>query len=225
MALYRLLLLVLLALSRPLYAADESAVVDAAERYVRQQTQGLSGKVGISMGRLDVSRLPDCARHQAFSPPGTRLGGKTYIGVRCLGPANWSVLVPVNIAVTGSYVGTARPLIAGQTILADDLVTLTGDLNTLPTGVVTDPAGAVGKTLRNSLGAGQPLRSDHLLAPLLVRQGQSVRVVSKGDGFAVSSEGQAINNAAEGQVAQVRMPSGQTLRGTVKADGSIEIGF
>lgn len=225
MAVTRIILSLLLLLARPLFAADAAAVIDSAERYVQQQTQGLSGKVTITMGRLDVSRLPPCTNHQAFSPPGTRLSGKTYIGVRCLGPANWSVLVPASIAVAGSYVGTARSLAAGQMVQADDLVSLSGDLNSLPTGVVTDPASAIGKTLRNSLGAGQPLRNDHLLAPLVIRQGQSVRVVSKGAGFAVSGEGQAINNAAEGQVAQVRMPSGQTLNGIAKPDGSIEIGF
>lgn len=225
MAVYRVFLFLLLALARPLLAADSAAVLDSAERYVRQQTQGLPGKVTITMGNLDVSRLPACASHQAFSPPGTRLSGRTYIGVRCLGPANWSVLVPAGIAVAGSYVGTLRPLAAGQTVQASDLVSLSGDLNSLPTGVVTDPASAIGKTMRISLGAGQPLRSDQLLAPLVIRQGQSVRVVSKGAGFAVSAEGQAINNAAEGQLAQVRMASGQTVSGIAKADGSIEIGF
>lgn len=102
---------------------------------------------------------------------------------------------------------------------------MTGDLSSQPTGVITDPANAIGKTLRNSLGAGQALRGDQLLAPLVIQQGQSVRVVSKGNGFAVSSEGKALNNAAAGQIAQIRMNSGQTVSGVAKSDGSIEIAF
>jgi len=98
-------------------------------------------------------------------------------------------------------------------------------MSSLPTGVITDPASATGKTLRNSLGAGQPLRSDQLLAPLVIRQGQTVRVISKGPGFAVSSEGKAINNAAVGQIAQIRMNTGQTVSGIAQADGSVEISF
>ena len=108
---------------------------------------------------------------------------------------------------------------------ATDLTTLSGDMSSLPTGIVTDPANAIGKTLRNSLGAGQPLRSDQLLAPLVIRQGQTVRVISKGPGFAVSGEGKALNNAAVGQIAQIRMSSGQTVSGAAQADGSVEISF
>lgn len=221
----RIFVALLLLFSPPLFAAEFDAVTDTAERYVRLQTQGLPGKVSISMGKLDVTRLPPCTAHEAFAPPGTRFVGKTLIGVRCLGPNIWSVLVPAHIAVSGNYVTTTRPLAAGQLVQPGDLATMSGDLSQLPTGIVTDPTSAVGKTLRNSLGAGQPLRSDQLLPTLVIRQGQSVRVISQGAGFAVSSEGKAINNAAEGQVAQVRMPSGQTLSGIAKADGSVEISF
>ena len=220
-----LFLYLTLLLSSPLFSAEVELVMDTAERHVRLQTQGLPGKVSITMGKLDVSRLPPCSAMEAFTPPGSRLSGKTYIGVRCLGPAVWSVLVPVQIAVTGNNVTTTRPLAAGQILQAGDLSTLSGDMASLPTGIVTDPRLAIGKTLRNSLGAGQPLRGDQLLAPLVIRQGQTVRVISQGAGFAVSSEGKAINNAAEGQLAQIRMNSGQTVSGIARADGTVEISF
>jgi len=220
-----LLLVLLLLVFRPLLAGEFEPVLDTAERFVRLQTQGLPGKVSITMGKLDTARLPPCTAHEAFSPSGSRLSGKTHVGVRCLGPNIWSVLVPVSIAVTGNYVTTARPLVAGQIVQGGDLNTISGDLSQLPSGVVTDPSSAVGKTLRNSLGAGQPLRSDQLLAPLVIRQGQSVRVTSTGPSFSVSAEGTALNNAAEGQLAQIRMSSGQTISGKAKADGSVEISF
>lgn len=218
-------LILALTLSHQALPAESDVVLDTAERYVRLQTQGLPGKITITMGKLDVGRLPACSVHEAYLPPGTRLSGKTHIGVRCLGPNIWSALVPVHITVTGNYVTTTRALLAGQTLQAGDLATLSGDISSLPTGVVTDPAAALGKTLRNSLGAGQPLRSDQLLAPLVIRQGMSVRLISRGSGFAVSAEGKAINNAAEGQIVQVRMNSGQTLSGVAQADGSVEISY
>ena len=219
------LLVALMALMSSLNAAESEVVIDTAERFIVKQTQGLPGKVSVRMGKLDISRLPPCEAHEAFSPPGTRFVGKTYIGVRCLAPNSWSVLVPSQISVTSEYVTSSRPLRSGHTVGPDDLTVLTGDLANLPTGVVTDPQAALGKTLRNSLGAGQPLRSDQLLAPLLVRQGQTVRVISQGAGFSASAEGRALNNAAEGQLAQVRMTSGQTVSGIVRADGSVEISF
>ena len=225
MLLQRLFLAFVLFLSSPLFAADAELILDTAQRHIRLQTQGLPGKVSISMGQFNASRLPPCSAMEAFSPPGTRLSGKTYVGVRCHGPSVWSVLVPVSIAITGTYVTTTRPLAAGQAVQADDIAVLSGDISSLPTGIVTEPGAAIGKTLRNSLGAGQPLRSDQLLAPLVIRQGQSVRVISQGAGFSVSGEGKAINQAAEGQVVQIRMSSGQTVTGIARADGSVEISF
>lgn len=205
--------------------AAEDPAIDVAERFVKLQTQGLPGEVSITVGDLNTARLPPCTAHEAFLPPGSRLSGRTHIGIRCLGPNIWSVLVPVQIRIFGQYVTTSRALAAGQVITPGDLTTVKGDLATLPSGIITASEIAIGKTLRNPLAAGQPLRREQLQAALVIRQGQSVRVISKGNGFAVSAEGNAITNASEGQVVQVRMASGQTVSGIAKADGSVEIAF
>lgn len=211
--------------SLPGLAADLRIVQETAEQHIRLQIQGMPGKPTVTMGQIDVSRLPPCSVHEAFTPQGSNLIGKTTVGVRCLSPNSWTVLIPAQIAVTGNYVTTSRPLVAGQVIQSTDLATVSGDVSRLPTGVVSEPAQAVGKTLRNSLGAGQPLRKDQLLAPVVIRQGQTVRVVSKGEGFSASAEGKALANAAVGQIVQIRMNSGQTVSGTAQNDGSVEIVF
>lgn len=220
---YLLLLFFLPGLSTA--ATDFDLLQDTAERHVQLQTKGLPGKVGVTIGTVDSKRLPPCSALEAFTPSGARMLGKTNVGVRCLAPNTWSILLPVHISVTGNYVTTARPLLAGQPIQSGDLITHTGDLSTLPTGVVSDPAAALGKTVRNSLAAGLPLRAEQLVAPIVIHQGQSVRVISKGEGFAVSGEGKALTNAAEGQIAQIRMSSGQTVSGIARANGSVEIAY
>ena len=218
-------LLTVTCLGSHVFAADSAIILDTAQQHLRLQTKGLPGNVTINMGQFDGSRLPLCTAHEAFSPQGSRPIGKTNVGVRCLAPNAWTVLVPAQIAVSGNYVTTSRVLVAGQTILASDLATLSGDVSTLPNGVINDPANAIGKTLRNSLGPGQPLRADQLLSPLVIRQGQTVRVISSGQGFSVSAEGKAINNASIGQLVQIKMESGQTISGKARADGSVEIAF
>jgi len=91
--------------------------------------------------------------------------------------------------------------------------------------VVTDPAQAIGKTVRNGIAVGQPLRSDLLTAPWLVQQGQSVKLLSSGVGFTVSNEGKALNNATEGQIAQVRTASGQVVSGVARSPGVVEVSY
>lgn len=206
-------------------AADSATILDTAEQHVRLQTKSLAGEITITMGQLDASRLSPCSVLEAFTPQGSKIIGRTHIGVRCLSPNSWTILVPAQIAVTGNYVTTSRPLIAGQVIKESDLVTLSGDVSHLPAGVASDTSGVVGKTVRNSLGAGQTIRFDQLMEPIIIRQGQTVRVISKGNGFSVSAEGKAINNAAIGQPAQIRMNSGQTIIGTARADSTVEIEF
>jgi len=67
------------------------------------------------------------------------------------------------------------------------------------------------------------MRSDQLVAAWAVQHGQSVKTVTHGAGFSVSSEGKALGNAADGQVVQVRTPSGQTVSGIARSGGIVEI--
>lgn len=212
----------LLFLADPVFANDQ--VIATVERYLTAQTQGLPGKVSTSVGQLDPrTQLAPCSALEPFTLPGSRLWGKATVGVRCLGPANWTIYVPVQVRVTGSYVVTVRPIAAGQPLSSDDLSVRQADLTNLPPSVLTDPRQGVGKTLKNGLGSGQPVRSDLLVAPYVIQQGQDVRLVSKGSGFSVSNEGKALNNASEGQIARARTAGGQTVSGIARTGGIIEI--
>ncbi|WP_412479174.1 flagellar basal body P-ring formation chaperone FlgA [Azonexus sp. IMCC34839] len=223
--LQQLLVLLALLLPYPLLALDGKRISETAQHFVLQQLSGNKGEAKVNVGNIDTSRLPDCEAPEAFLPAGARLIGRVYIGIRCNHPHRWSVLVPVQISITGTYLTLNRALAAGQIVQANDILVTKGDISSLPTGAIADIETAVGKQLRNSLGAGQTLRADHLQSPWVVRQGQLVKIISQGNGFSISSEGQALNNAAEGQAAQVRMPSGQTISGIAQKDGSVIIVF
>jgi flagella basal body P-ring formation protein FlgA len=215
-----------------MFAAMASAVCaqtslsEALDQYLRIQTQGLPGKVSYSVGQLDQhAQLAPCSAFEPFLPPGGRLWGRATVGIRCLGPTRWTVYVPVQIRVTGSYLVTARQLKPGQIVSSADVLAQSGDLGTLPTSVLTDPAQAIGKTVRNGVAAGQPLRSDLLTAAWAVQQGQSVKLLSTGPGFTISNEGKALNNAIDGQIAQVRTASGQVVSGIARSGGVVEVTY
>jgi flagella basal body P-ring formation protein FlgA len=205
---------------------DPPAIQKAIDAFLRRETLGLPGEVTYSIGSIDArTRLPSCPGLETFLAPGVRLWGKSSVGVRCPPPNPWTIYVGVEVRITASYFVAARPLAQGEMLRDDDLVARQGDLGQLPAGVVTDPRTAIGKTVANSLGAGQPLRHDMLRAQMVVQQGQSVKLVSQGPGFKVSSEGRAINNALEGQIAQVRSASGQVISGVARAGGIIEVSY
>lgn len=211
----------------PVQAMQPHATIQSAiAEYLRVQTSALPGRATFSAGAVDPRlALAACGALEVFTPPGARLWGNTSVGVRCGAPTPWSIYVAVKVQVTGSYVATARALPAGQALSQGDLALMQGDLTQMPASVVTEMAQALGKTLSSPLAPGQAVRADLLRTPNAVLQGQSVKVVSEGQGFRVSADGKAVTNAGVGQVAQVRMNSGQTVSGIARADGSVEIRF
>ncbi|RXZ32939.1 flagellar basal body P-ring formation protein FlgA [Oxalobacteraceae bacterium CAVE-383] len=203
---------------------DLSALSPVIEHFLAIQATGSQNKISVELGRIDPRlNLAACPAPEAFLPKGSRAFGKTMVGVRCAAPVAWSIYVPVTVRVRGDYYVTAGSLAQGQVIGPQDLSKANGDLTTLPAGVITDPAQAIGRMTSMAMRAGVPLRQDELRSQLVVRQGQSVKVVSNGPGFQISTEAVATSNAVEGQIAQAKTATGQTVSGVAKAGGILEI--
>jgi len=202
-------------------------VKQASEEFLRIQTKGLPGQVSFSVGQIDPQNgLTPCTAFEVSLPAGARAWGSTNVKVHCQSENSWDIFVPVKIRVIGDYLVTARSLNQGQVIAESDLARNRGDLANLPTGTLTEPSQALGKSLAQSVASGQPLRSDILRQPLVVQQGQGVKVLSQGPGFQVTGgEGRALNNAMDGQVVQVRMASGHVVSGIARPGGVVEVTY
>ena len=206
--------------------SGQAALYRVVDDFLRAQTRGLPGKVSHRVTPLDPrTQLAECEAFDLFFPTGSAPWGKTTIGIRCLGPSSWTIYVQAQVSIQAHYLVAARPLTAGQTLGESDLLRRTGDLGTLPSSVLLGTEQAIGKTVKIGIAAGQPLRSDQLVEPWAIQLGQSVKTVTRGTGFSVSSEGKALNNATEGQVVQVRTPSGQTVSGIARPGGVVEIAY
>ena len=213
-----------LLLISPALGLAQNTLTSTLDDFLRTQTQGLPGKVSYSIGQIDArTQLAPCSVYEPFLPSGSKLWGKATVGIRCLAPSTWTIYVPVQVTVTGNYLISVRSMPAGYLIGASDIALRNGDLGTLPSNILTDQAQAIGKTVKNGFSAGQALRSDLLIAPWAVQQGQTVRTVTKGPGFSVSSEAKALANAVDGQVVQVKATNGQTLSGVARTGGVVEV--
>ncbi|MBE0621539.1 MAG: flagellar basal body P-ring formation protein FlgA [Burkholderiales bacterium] len=204
--------------------AQLTQIQKSVEQLVQRQTAGLPGKVSFTMGAIDARlNLPACPALEAFMPPGARLWGRANVGVRCSGSNPWTIYVPVSVKVLSDVVVAARALVQGRSIVEGDVMLQEADLGQLPGAVVTDLGQALGRIVTMSLAPGQPLRQDYLRSPPAVQQGQSVTLRVQGTGFRVSAAGKAVSNAAEGQVAQVRTPSGRTINGIARFGAIVDI--
>lgn len=206
---------------------DPAPVKRAVEEFLRVQTKGLPGQVSFSVTGIDPdNQLAPCpAPLETSLLPGGRAWGRTSVAVRCPVEGGWNLFVRAQVHVVADYLVAVRPIAQGQALTAADLARQSGDLSDLPAGIVTDAAQAVGRTASLSIAAGRPLRVDMLRQPVVVRQNQTVKVVSKGQGFQVASEGVALTNGLEGQVVQVRLANGQMISGIARVGGIVEVPY
>jgi flagella basal body P-ring formation protein FlgA len=205
---------------------DGNALRAVVEQFLLTQAAGSPGEVSVKVGAVDPrTALAGCPAPEAFLNPGARAWGKTTVGVRCTAPSNWTIYIQAQVNVKADYVAAAVPLAQGQAVEQGQLMLVKGDIAAMPNGIITDMAQAIGRTPTVSLAAGTPLRLDTLRSKPVVQQNQAVRLVLNGNGFNVSAEGRAIGTAGEGQVVQVRTPSGTVVSGTAKAGGMVEVAF
>ena len=215
--------LVCLCLSGAANAADQNpaALQAHAEHYLEAQAKGLPGKLNITV-KPPRSSLEACDALEAFQPPGSRNIGKTPVGVHCLAPSRWTVYLPAQVKLIGSYVATSQPLPANHILTETDLVLREGDLGLLTADVASDIHAIVRSRTVSGLAAYAPLRAKLLRSPLVVQQGQPTRIVLNGPGFSVQSEGQALANGSRGDRVRVKTTSGQVVSG-IAQDGQLVV--
>jgi flagella basal body P-ring formation protein FlgA len=216
---------VLLLMQPPARAMDSQPIRQAIEDFLQRQSTTLPGKASSTIGTINAQSLPDCRQLDVVMADGNRPWGRTHVLVSCLDGASWRLYVPVQIHVAVNYLVSNRPIRSGQILESADLTLRPGDLYDLPASVLTDAAQAIGQMSAVALPAGSPIRRDQLRAPLVIQQGQTVKVISNGAGFQVSSEGQAMNSAAAGQLVRIRLASGQITSGTATSDGKVAINY
>lgn len=185
------------------------------EEFVRTQF-GPEYRVELRFGQLNPNlRLDACRRIEPFLAPGARLWGRTSIGVRCVEGANWSVSVPMTVAVFGPALVASRPIPPNTPLSAADVHVQEVELSQENRPALVDPAQIEGQMATRSLRPGQTLRDYHLRVMPTVRPGDPVRVRMIGRGFVVTSDGAAMASAGNGQSVRVRTESGKVLIGTV----------
>lgn len=184
--------------------------------------------------------LAPCRQLAGFLPPGLRLSGRTLVGIRCLEGADWQTFLTANIRVEASTwqathaLRAGDPLAAGDVVLASSVLTA-ADLESAVRGGATQPNIAslasldgrspppVGRIVQRPVAKGRALTASDVRDEGRVNSGDPVRVVYRGDGFAVTSEGRSVGAGDPGATISIRLASGALVNGTVKADHLVEL--
>ena len=220
----------LAASAQPAAAPAGDALGEQAQRWVDDvlaQTQAggaMPLRMEVEVGRLDQRlRLAPCERVEPYLPAGTRLWGRTRLGLRCVqGETRWNVFLPLTVKAFGPAWVLAGQVAAGATLSEADAVEAEVDWAAEPAAVIAQQGAWVGQTATRSLGPGQALRQGMVRAPELFKAGTPVKVLVQGPGYAVTSSGQALTAGAAGQNVRIRMTNGRIVGGTVSEDGTVQ---
>lgn len=203
-------------------ALSRAELTQMVEEAVAPLLQGIEDRATFEIASPSVlTERPPCAAAQVDVLPGQRLWGRITVTLRCFAPNHWELYVPVAVRRFGSYLVTARPLRHRETISPQDVQVVEGELTALPEDVVRTASEAVGKRLRVSVAPGQPLRSSWLTAPIVVHNGQTVKIIQQGSGFRVETEGRAMNSAAANEPVRVILPNRRIIEGHATPDGAV----
>lgn len=182
-----------------------------------QNNGAMTLRMEVKVGSLDSRlRLAACANVEPYLPPGTRLWGRTRIGLRCVdGLSRWNVSLPVTVNAYGNawvIKGTVQP---GTVLTEDDVVEAEVNWAEEAAQILRDRSLWVGQTATRVLNTGQTLRQGMVKPAQVFQPGALVRVVAVGPGFQISTDGQALSSGVVGQVAKVRMENGRISSGVV----------
>ncbi len=182
-------------------------------------------RMEVSVGSLDSRlRLAPCAAVEPFVPPGMRLWGKTRLGLRCTdGTVRWSVYLPVQVKAFGQAWVLQRDIPAGATLTEADAMLEEVDWAQDRNAVMANPADWVGQTASRALIVGQAMRQGMTRPTQVFAAGADVRIVAKGPGFSISSEGKAMSPGVVGTQARVRIDSGRILSGVVLDNRTVQV--
>lgn len=186
---------------------------------------GLPLRLQIQVGKLDARlQLAACAKVEPYLPAGTRLWGRSRLGLRCLqGARPWNVFIPVTVQAFGPAWVLNNNVRLGDALTAGDASVAEVDWAESDSPVVANQADWLGSEAARHLQAGQALRQNMLRSPQLFAVGAQVKVSVSGGGFVIVSSGRAMSAGAEGANVRVRMDNGRLVSGVVNAQGVVEV--
>ena len=191
--------------------------------------------------------LEPCNQMTAFMPPGSRLAGRTTVGVRCVDGASWQTFLTATVRAEAPAWQSTRALRAGDPIAEGDVtpaMTVLGapDLDAAAALARSGPASnkatatsrglatldarfpaPIGRVALRAVPSGRALTAGDVRDEGRVNPGDAVRVVYLGNGFSVSSEGHSVGSADPGSAVMIRLASGTLVNGTLRADRLVEL--
>lgn len=204
---------------------DVLALRGEVELLLKQASGAQPWRIEVVLGQLNPRlKLAPCQKVHTYMPQGSRMWGRTRVGLRCeKGAVHWHVFWPVTVKVWGQGLVATAPLQPGVPVQAGDVQLAEVDLaaDASPPLLLADDV--VGRTVIRAIQPGQSLRHDDLKARRWFMAGDPVSLTIRGKGFQIASQGTALAHGDEGRCARVRTESGRVICGQPTGERQVEL--
>lgn len=214
------LLLIVTLILAPARAADwqsTESLVDAVREHISAARTGMRSDQAVDVQPPDRRlRLINCETPLITETLGSSARSERLtVKVSCRTPQPWKVYIQARIDSFAEVLVAARHLPRGHVIGEGDYRRVRRSLNGL-NDYLTDPQRIVGQSLRQAVVAGALLQQRHTRAPTAIKRGQSVTLISGGEGIAIRMAGTAMTDGSIGTRIPVRnQSSGRIVEGIV----------
>lgn len=209
----RPLLLLCLLLAAPAWGSAHQSLDSIRLVALSTLEAGTEGEATLDPGM----RMPLCATALQ-----ARATGNSTVEVSCPQAGGWRLFVPIKVRREQQVVVLQRGIAAGEIVSAADIGSVRRDTARIAGAVLVDPEAAIGRSARRPLSAGSLLSASDLVAPRLVRRGDSVALVSRRGAVEVRVAGRAMGDAGEHERVSVEnLSSRKVVQGVVAAGGDV----
>jgi flagella basal body P-ring formation protein FlgA len=220
------------ALATPSQAAENSQIRQAVDRFMAVHVEKLQARLGpktrieYAMGSLDnrlalaPCTLPLVVETRDTPQPNTRLN----VQVSCQQANNWSIYVPVELAIYRPAVVAVNALTHGSTVGPGDVRLVEVNISQINGQHLSSLNDAIGKDVKRSIAAGAAISDQQLIAPLMVRRGEAVLINASSNIVAVKVSGIAMTDGRLGEQIRIKnQSSSRIVNARITGPGQAEV--
>jgi flagella basal body P-ring formation protein FlgA len=201
-------------------------IARTAENFLRQKLGQADKRISLQAGWLDPRlQMPRCSEAlEGFLRRGTKIAGRTVVGVRCTGSSPWKMYVTVDVIMTENVLVAARSLPGGHLITEQDVRVEERDVSGMVGGYLSGPDELLGQRLKHQLTSGRVITPSMLQADLMIHRGQSVTILVQNDALNIRMSGKALADGAVNQRIKVEnLASKRVVEGIVRSPEHVEV--
>ena len=208
----------------------EEAIVERVRAHVADELRRRVDAVEVDLLSFRWIRRPAMAGRLGFAisrrAAGSGLGRAKYV-LDCLdatsGRAVGRALAWTDSVLYRAAVASRGPVAEGAELDFEDLAAVTVPVRDTGLRLLSDPEEASRREAARRIQAGEPICEADLLAPRLVRQGETVTVVIEKPNYRITSRALAMRSGARGEVVPVEnLSSGREFLARVVDESTVE---